>query len=144
MCAVCAGQAQGTAIAEALFGDYNPGGKLPCTWYRSVDQLPDFHDYEMSKGRTYMYFDGNVLYPFGHGLSYTTFSLDQLQVQAPKLGPGGTVNVSVAVANTGKRAGAEVVQLYITPQPRRRSNGPSSNWRDSSTRRAEARRTQDR
>ena len=115
VCAVCAGQAQGTAIAEALFGDYNPGGKLPCTWYRSVDQLPDFHDYEISKGRTYMYFDGNVLYPFGHGLSYTTFSLDQLQVQAPKLGPGGTVNVSVAVANTGKRAGAEVVQLYITP-----------------------------
>ena len=62
-----------------------------------------------------MYFDGNALYPFGHGLSYTTFSLDQLQMQASKLGPGETINVSVAVANTGKRAGAEVVQLYITP-----------------------------
>ena len=115
VCAICAGQAQGTAIAEALFGDYNPGGKLPCTWCRSVDQLPDFHDYEISKGRTYMYFDGNALYPFGHGLSYTTFSLGQLQVQASKIGPGETVDVSVAVANTGKRAGAEVVQLYITP-----------------------------
>jgi beta-glucosidase len=115
LCAICAGQAQGTAIAEALFGDYNPGGKLCCTWYRSVDQLPDFHDYDISKGRTYMYFGGSALYPFGHGLSYTTFSLDQLQLQASKLGAGVTVNVSVAVANTGKRAGAEVVQLYITP-----------------------------
>lgn len=115
VCAISAGQAQGTAIAEVLFGDYNPGGKLPCTWYRSLNQLPDFHDYDLRKGRTYMYFEGNALYPFGHGLSYTTFSLDQLKMSASTLGPGEKVNVSVSVSNTGKRAGAEVVQLYITP-----------------------------
>ncbi len=115
VCAICAGQAQGTAIAEVLFGDYNPGGKLPCTWYRSVDQLLPDHDYDIRKGRTYMYFEGDALYPFGYGLSYTTFSLDQLQMQATSLGPGEKINISVAVANTGKRAGAEVVQLYITP-----------------------------
>jgi beta-glucosidase len=117
VCAICAGQAQGTAIAEVLFGDYNPGGKLPCTWYRSVDQLPPTHDYDIRKGRTYMYFEGDALYPFGYGLSYTTFSLDQLQMAATTLGPGEKTSVSVAVANTGKRAGAEVVQLYITPPP---------------------------
>jgi beta-glucosidase len=115
LCAICAGQAQGTAIAEVLFGDYNPGGKLSCTWYRSVDQLPPFHDYDLRKGRTYMYFEGDALYPFGYGLSYTTFSLDQLQIKAATLGPGEKTSVSVSVANTGKRAGAEVVQLYITP-----------------------------
>ena len=115
LCAICAGQSQGTAIAEVLFGDYNPGGKLPCTWYRSEEQLPPNHDYDIHKGRTYMYFDGNPLYPFGHGLSYTTFSLSQLQLDASTLGPEGKVNVSATVANTGNRAGAEVVQLYITP-----------------------------
>ena len=115
VCAICAGQAQGTAIAEVLFGDYNPGGKLPCTWYRSVDQLPPFHDYDLRKGRTYMYFEGDALYPFGYGLSYTTFRLNQFKLQASTLGPGEKVNLSVAVTNTGVRAGAEVVQLYITP-----------------------------
>ena len=115
LCAICAGQAQGTAIAEALFGDYNPGGKLPCTWYRSLEQLPPIHDYDIHMGRTYMYFEGDPLYAFGHGLSYTTFKIDRLQVSATTLGPSQKVNVSVAVTNTGKRAGAEVVQLYITP-----------------------------
>ncbi|HEX5399803.1 MAG TPA: glycoside hydrolase family 3 C-terminal domain-containing protein, partial [Verrucomicrobiae bacterium] len=115
LCAISAGQAQGTAIAEVLFGDYNPGGKLSCTWYRSLDQLPDSHDYDLRKGRTYMYFDGNPLYPFGHGLSYTTFLLDKLKLNGSTLKPGGKVNVAVEVANTGKRAGAEIVQLYITP-----------------------------
>ncbi len=115
LCAICAGQAQGTAIAEVLFGDYNPGGKLPCTWYRSVNQLPPAHDYDIRKGRTYMYFEGDALYPFGYGLSYTTFRLDQLQMKATMLGPGEKTGISVAVANTGKHAGAEVVQLYITP-----------------------------
>jgi beta-glucosidase len=114
LCAVCAGQAQGTAIAEVLFGDYNPGGKLPCTWYRSLDQLPDFHDYDIHKGRTYMYFEGNPLYPFGYGLSYTTFTLDNLKIGSADLGPGEKTTVSVDVTNTGSRAGAEVVQLYIT------------------------------
>jgi beta-glucosidase len=112
--AICAGQSQGTAIAEVLFGDYNPGGKLPCTWYRSVDQLPPKHDYDIHKGRTYMYFTGSPLYPFGHGLSYTTFSMDQLKMDKTALGSGDKTNVSVVVSNTGKRAGAEVVQLYIT------------------------------
>lgn len=115
--AICPGQAQGTAIAEVLFGEYNPGGKLPCTWYRAVDQLPDFHDYDIHKGRTYMYFEKDPLYPFGHGLSYTTFRLDQLKIESETLGPDETVKVSVAVANTGKRPGAEIVQLYLAPPP---------------------------
>ncbi|HTR42201.1 MAG TPA: glycoside hydrolase family 3 C-terminal domain-containing protein [Pseudomonadales bacterium] len=115
LCAICAGQSQGTAIAEVLFGDYNPGGKLPCTWYRSEEQLPPDHDYDIHKGRTYMYFGGDPLYPFGHGLSYTTFALSQLQLDGATLEPDGKVNVSATVANTGNRAGAEVVQLYITP-----------------------------
>ena len=113
--ALCAGQAQGTAIAETLFGDYNPGGKLPCTWYRSVDQLPPMHDYDIHKGRTYQYFDGDPLYPFGYGLSYTTFHMDDLRSDARSLGQGQTAKVSVRVTNTGKRAGAEVVQLYVVP-----------------------------
>jgi beta-glucosidase len=115
LCAVCAGQAQGAAIADALFGEYNPAGKLPCTWYRSLDQLPDFHDYDIHNGRTYMYLQGDPLYPFGHGLSYTSFHIDRLQVSATTLGPGQKVSASVVVTNTGKRAGAEVIQLYIAP-----------------------------
>ncbi|HEX3624059.1 MAG TPA: glycoside hydrolase family 3 C-terminal domain-containing protein [Verrucomicrobiae bacterium] len=114
ICATCAGQAQGTAIAEVLFGEYNPGGKLPCTWYRSLDELPDFHDYDIHKGRTYMYFEGDPLYHFGYGLSYTTFALDNLKIEKPALGPGDKTTVSADVTNTGNRAGAEVVQLYIT------------------------------
>ena len=115
LCAICAGQAQGTAIVEALFGDYNPGGKLPCTWYRSLDQLPPSHDYDIHKGRTYMYLDSDPLYPFGYGLSYTTFRIDGLHSNARKIGPGQSVKVSVHVTNTGKRVGAEVVQLYVVP-----------------------------
>lgn len=115
ICAVCAGQAQGTAIAEVLFGDYNPGGKLPCTWYRSLDQLPDFHDYDIHKGRTYMYFEGNPLYPFGYGLSYTTFTLDNLKIADTTLGQGDKTTVTADITNTGGRAGVEVVQLYISP-----------------------------
>jgi beta-glucosidase len=115
LCAICAGQAQGTAIAEALFGDFNPGGKLPCTWYRSLDQLPPSHDYDIHKGRTYMYLDSDPLYPFGYGLSYTTFRIDGLHSNAREIGPGQSVKVSVHVTNTGKRVGAEVVQLYVVP-----------------------------
>lgn len=113
LCAVCAGQAQGTAIAEALFGDYNPGGKLPCTWYRSLDDLPDFHDYDIKKGRTYMYFEKDPLYPFGHGLSYTTFNFDRLELQSEPLGMGETAKISLKVSNTGQREGTEIVQLYV-------------------------------
>ena len=115
--AICAGQSQGTAIAEALFGDTNPGGKLPCTWYRSLAQLPPFHDYDIHKGRTYMYFGGDPLYPFGYGLSYTTFAIDRLHAATPTLGQGETAKYSVRVTNTGHRAGAEVVQLYVVPPP---------------------------
>ena len=117
LCAICAGQAQGTAIAEALFGDTNPGGKLPCTWYRSLAQLPPSHDYDIHKGRTYMYLEGDPLYPFGHGLSYTTFAMDRLHAATATLGQGETAKYSVQVTNTGKRAGAEVVQLYVVPPP---------------------------
>ena len=117
LAAICAGQRQGTAIAEALFGDANPGGKLPCTWYRSLDQLPPAHDYDIHNGRTYQYFEGDPLYPFGFGLSYTRFRLDRLKASGPTLAPGGAVRFSVRVSNTGKRAGAEVVQLYVAPPP---------------------------
>ncbi len=117
LCAMCAGQAQGTAIAEVLFGDHNPGGKLPCTWYRSLDQLPPIHDYDIRKGRTYLYFEGDPLYPFGHGLSYTTFRLDHLQMDAQTIGPDEKAKVSMEITNTGHRGGAEVIQLYVTPPP---------------------------
>jgi beta-glucosidase len=106
------GQAAGTAIADVLFGDVNPAGRLPVTFYRSVEQLPPFDDYAM-RGRTYRYFDGEPLFPFGHGLSYTTFAYRDLSVPA-ELAAGDTVRVTVVVENTGDRAGEEVVQLYVT------------------------------
>ena len=74
------GESGGKAVAEVLFGDYNPGGRLPLTYYRSLDELPPFDDYDITKGRTYKYFKGDVLYPFGYGLSYTTFKYSNLQV----------------------------------------------------------------
>lgn len=106
------GQAAGTAIADVLFGDYNPGGRLPVTFYRSVDDLPPFESYDMA-GRTYRYFEGEPLYPFGHGLSYTTFDYGDLRTSAATLPENGEVTVSVDVTNTGDRAGDEVVQLYV-------------------------------
>ncbi len=106
------GQAGGTAIAETLFGDYNPGGRLPITFYRSVNDLPPFDSYDMA-GRTYRYFDGRPLYPFGYGLSYTTFAYSDLRTSADSIGAGDTVTVQVDVRNTGARAGDEVVQLYV-------------------------------
>ncbi len=107
------GQEQGRALAEVIFGDYNPGGKLSTTWYSKTEDLPDFHDYKLMNGRTYMYFKGKPLYPFGHGLSYTTFQLSALQVSAKTLKQGETLTVSLSVANTGSRAGDEIVQLYV-------------------------------
>ena len=105
------GQAGGTALADVLFGDYNPAGRLPVTFYQSVDQLPSFTDYSM-KGRTYRYFTGEPLYPFGYGLSYTTFAYRNLSV--PKqANVGDDLKVSVEVENTGARAGEEVVELYV-------------------------------
>lgn len=107
------GQQQGQALAEVLFGKYNPGGKLSTTWYRGTDELPDFHDYKLMNGRTYLYFKGTPLFPFGHGLSYTNFTYDDLQLSAATLRPEGTIMVSLRVTNAGDRNGDEVVQLYV-------------------------------
>ena len=106
------GQAAGTAIADVLFGDYDPAGRLPVTFYRSVSQLPPFTDYAMA-GRTYRYFRGDVLYPFGYGLSYARFRYRDLRVPR-SVRAGAPVPVSVAVENAGSRAGDEVVELYVT------------------------------
>jgi beta-glucosidase len=106
------GQAAGSALADVLFGDYNPGGRLPVTFYKSVDDLPPFDDYRM-EGRTYRFFRGTPLYPFGYGLSYTTFAYENLRTSADTLAAGDTLSVRVDVINTGTRAGDEVVQLYV-------------------------------
>ena len=106
------GQAAGSALADVLFGDYNPGGRLPVTFYKSVDDLPPFDDYHMA-GRTYRFFKGTPLYPFGYGLSYTSFAYKNLRASAGALAGGDTLTVRVDVTNGGKRAGDEVVQLYV-------------------------------
>jgi beta-glucosidase len=103
----------GTAVAEALAGDFSPAGRLPVTFYKSVDQLPAFEDYSMAK-RTYRYFDEEPLYPFGYGLSYTSFAYSGATVDRGDVAPGDAVTVSVKVTNTGAMAGDEVVQLYLT------------------------------
>ncbi|MEO6549323.1 MAG: glycoside hydrolase family 3 C-terminal domain-containing protein [Ferruginibacter sp.] len=108
------GQSAGTAVADVLFGDYNPAGRLPVTFYKSDADLPGFGDYSM-EGRTYRYFKGEALYPFGYGLSYTTFRYDQLQA-ASSISIGKNLLVTVNVKNTGKRDGEEVVQLYLSHQ----------------------------
>ena len=105
------GQAGGTAVADVLLGNYNPAGRLPVTFYRATEDLPDFKDYRMA-GRTYRYFAGKPLYPFGHGLSYKSFRYANLRVTPAA---GGALIVMVDVTNTGGRDGDEVVQLYATP-----------------------------
>jgi len=105
-------QDEGTAIARVLFGSYNPAGRLVETWPKSLDQLPPMMDYDIRHGRTYMYFQGEPLYPFGFGLSYTTFKLANLTTSAPSLPGDGAVTVKVDVTNTGSRAGDEVVEIY--------------------------------
>ncbi|HEY2961107.1 MAG TPA: glycoside hydrolase family 3 C-terminal domain-containing protein [Pyrinomonadaceae bacterium] len=107
------GEEGGTAIADTLFGDYNPAGRLPVTFYKSVDQLPPFENYYMD-GRTYRFFKGEPLYPFGHGLSYTRFKYSGFSVSSPRVSPTENVTVSATVENAGTREGDEVVQLYIT------------------------------
>jgi len=107
------GEEGGNAVADVLFGDYNPGGRLPVTFYKSVDQLPPFTDYSM-QGRTYRYFKGEPLYPFGFGLSYTTFKYDNLKMNAKSVKAGDPMQITVDVQNAGSKAGEEVVQLYIT------------------------------
>ena len=106
------GQEGGRAIADVLFGDANPAGRLPVTFYRSVTDLPPFSDYDM-EGRTYRYFRGEPLYPFGHGLWYTRFAYSDLRVSRQEAAPGDSVDVTVTVRNTGSRAGDEVPQLYV-------------------------------
>lgn len=106
-------QEQGNALADVLFGDYNPAGRLVQTWPKSLDQLPPMMDYDIRNGRTYMYFKGEPLYPFGYGLSYTKFAYSNLRVSSSRLAGKRTVNVSVDVKNTGRRAGEEVVQMYV-------------------------------
>lgn len=107
-----AGQGGAKALAEVLFGDYNPGGKLPVTFYRSNNDLPDFLDYSM-KNRTYRYFTGVPQYAFGYGLSYTTFALGNAKISAKQMKKDGKVTLTVPVTNTGKREGSETVQVYV-------------------------------
>ncbi|WP_308441097.1 glycoside hydrolase family 3 protein [Planosporangium mesophilum] len=112
-----AGQETGHAVADVLFGDHNPAGRLTQTWYRSTADLPDILDYDIIAGdRTYQYFRGTPLYPMGYGLSYTTFRYDNLRVTSPVVDSRGAIRVSVDVTNTGSRAGDEVVQLYSHAQ----------------------------
>lgn len=107
------GQAAGTAIADILFGDYNPAGRLPLTFYKDVNDIPDFDNYNMD-GFTYRYFKGEPLYPFGYGLSYTTFEYEEPKLSVPNISANdGAVKVTIDVTNSGSMAGEEVVQLYI-------------------------------
>jgi beta-glucosidase len=113
------GQQGGSAVADVLFGDTNPAGRLPVTFYKSVNDLPPFADYAM-EGRTYRYFRGEPVFPFGFGLSYTQFAYSGLQVSKRVAGEAERIDVQVAIRNTGTKAGDEVVQLYIkqaTPAP---------------------------
>ena len=105
------GESGGQAIADVLFGDYNPSGKLPVTFYRNVQQLPDFENYSM-KGRTYR-FMSDPLFPFGFGLSYTTFSIGTAKISKTELKSGDNVEFTIPVSNTGKRDGTEIVQVYV-------------------------------
>jgi beta-glucosidase len=107
-----ASQEQGHGLADVLFGDYNPGGKLVQTWPKSLADLLPMMDYDIRNGRTYMYAKKEPQFAFGYGLSYTTFALSNLRC-ADTLARDGTLEVSVDVANTGARAGDEIVQLYV-------------------------------
>jgi beta-glucosidase len=107
------GEAGGTAVAEALAGDFSPAGRLPITFYKSIEQLPAFEDYSMAN-RTYRYFSGDPLYPFGYGLSYTTFKYSNPQVSRESITADDSVTISAEVSNLGAMDGDEVVQLYLT------------------------------
>jgi len=106
------GQEAGTALADVIFGDYNPAGRLPVTFYKSVDQLPPFRDYDM-QNRTYKYFTGTPLYSFGYGLSYSSFDYENLQIPGSSSIDSDLI-VKVYVTNTSDVAGEEVVQVYIS------------------------------
>lgn len=113
LCAWYPGQEGGHAVADVLFGDYNPAGRLPITFYSSSDDLPDFEDYSMQKGRTYRYFNGKALFPFGHGLSYTTFAYPMGKLSKKKIRPNESVDLNLTIKNTGNIDGEEVIQLYV-------------------------------
>ncbi|WP_432876547.1 glycoside hydrolase family 3 C-terminal domain-containing protein [Kribbella sp. CA-245084] len=118
------GQEYGRALADVLFGDHDPAGRLTQTWYDSAADLPDLLDYDIiTTDATYLYYRGTPLYPFGHGLSYTTFRYADLQLSAPSIGSDGEVRVTFTVTNTGDRPGTEVAQLY-TRQQRSRVKQP--------------------
>ncbi|MBC7888227.1 MAG: glycoside hydrolase family 3 C-terminal domain-containing protein [Ferruginibacter sp.] len=106
-------QEEGTALADVLFGEYNPGGRLVQTWPRSMEQLPPMMDYNIRNGRTYMYFKGEPLYPFGYGLSYTSFTYANFKLNSKTLPSNGEILLSADITNTGKISGDEVIQLYI-------------------------------
>jgi beta-glucosidase len=106
------GEEGGTAIAQTLAGINNPGGRLPVTFYKGVEQLPEFEDYAM-KNRTYRYFGGQPLYPFGYGLTYSKFEYSNLKLSSPELEAGNPLAVDVDVKNASQRAGDEVVELYV-------------------------------
>jgi beta-glucosidase len=105
------GESGGQAVADVLFGDYDPSGKLPITFYKNISQLPAFEDYSM-KGRTYRYMS-DPLFPFGFGLSYTTFSIGTAKISKTEIKSGENVELAIPVSNTGKRDGTEIVQVYI-------------------------------
>jgi beta-glucosidase len=117
------GEQGGRAVADVLFGDTNPAGRLPVTFYRSTSDLPDFEDYSMTN-RTYRYFSGKPLFAFGHGLSYTKFSYQAPKLNSPTLSARDTLKVSFELKNAGSRAGDEVAQVYFRhvnsalPQPK--------------------------
>ena len=106
-----AGESGGQAIADVLFGDYNPSGKLPVTFYKNIDQVPDFENYSMA-GRTYRYMS-DPLFPFGFGLSYTTFKIGKANISRNEIRSGESIKLTVPVSNTGKRDGTEIVQIYL-------------------------------
>ncbi len=106
------GQGGAKALADVIFGDYNPSGKLPVTFYTSNNDLPDFLDYSM-ENRTYRYFKGNALYPFGYGMSYTSFNYGKAKLSKTSMKKDGKITITIPVTNTGKREGEEIVQVYI-------------------------------
>ncbi|WP_139956932.1 glycoside hydrolase family 3 C-terminal domain-containing protein [Flavicella sediminum] len=113
ICAWANGQEQGNALANVLFGNVNPSGKLNTTWYKSVNDLPDFENYHIQEGRTYMYFEGKPLYPFGFGLSYTDFEINNVSLDKKTLNPSEFLTITANVKNIGKEDGEEVIQVYV-------------------------------
>jgi beta-glucosidase len=126
-----AGQETGHAIADVLFGDYDPSGRLTQTWYASDADLPSIQDYDIAKtGMTYQYYQGSPLYPFGYGLSYTSFRYSNLRLSSPGVTADGTVRATVDVTNTGPVAGTDTVQLYSHENRSRASTQPQEQLRD--------------